>query len=198
VDGFLAAVPPSGPWRPGVDARRREVRIGVNPIDLGGIGKGLAIRWSAERLRARGTSFLIEAGGDCYLSQDGPVDGRWQVGIEDPLGATKPVAVLSLSGTGCATSSIRVRRWESAGQPVHHLIDPRTGAPSHSGLLAVTVVHDDPATAEVWAKALFLHGRQNIAEAASACELTALWVCEDGTLDLSGRMSELLIWRADE
>jgi thiamine biosynthesis lipoprotein len=197
VDGFMRALPSSGRWHPGIDDRRHEVRIGENPIDLGGIGKGLALRWSAERLRSRLASFLIEAGGDCYLSEDGPEDGRWHVGIEDPAGGTSPLAVLRLSGTGCATSSIRVRRWEAAGQPVHHLIDPRTGAPSRSGLLSVTVVHPDPAAAEVWAKVLFLHGLDDITRAAAAHGLAALWVADDGTMECSDPLSAALIWRAD-
>ncbi|MCU1656234.1 MAG: hypothetical protein JWO57_890, partial [Pseudonocardiales bacterium] len=114
-------------WRPEFDPDRRAVRVGAEPVDLGGIGKGLAIRWAAEQIAPSCPSFLIEAGGDCYLSGDGPLGNGWQVGVEDPRGGDRPVAVLSLRDTACATSSIRVRRWKVSGRPAHHLIDPRTG-----------------------------------------------------------------------
>ena len=55
----------------------------------------------------------------------------------------------SASGTG----------WRPTGGRVHHLVDPRTGEPARTGLIAVTVAAADPAWAEVWSKALFLAGR---------------------------------------
>ena len=87
------------PWRPAFDARRRTVRIGPDPIDLGGIGKGLALRWSADALRGNAARVMIEAGGDCWLAGDGPSPPGWQVAVENPDGSDTPVAVLSLAGS---------------------------------------------------------------------------------------------------
>ena len=75
---------------------------------------------------------------------------------------------------GCATSSIRLRRWPVDGRPVHHLVDPRTGDPADTGLLAVTVVGPDVARAEVWSKALFLAGRGQVRRLADDRGLAAL------------------------
>ena len=50
------------PWSPGFDPSRSAVRIGSIPVDLGGIGKGLAVRWASEALRGRADAFLVEAG----------------------------------------------------------------------------------------------------------------------------------------
>ena len=80
---------------------------------------------------------------------------------------------------------------------MHHLIDPRTGAPGGAALLAVTVVGPDPAAAEVWSKALFLCGLDGIAEQAEVHELAALWVSADGHLRSSATVDPLVIWRAD-
>ena len=63
-----APVPPSGRWRPRVLPRLGRFHLGGERVDLGGIGKGLAVRWSADRLRRHCQDFLIEAGGDCYCS----------------------------------------------------------------------------------------------------------------------------------
>ena len=92
---------------------------------------------------------MIEAGGDCCLAGDGPCNAGWQVAVEDPTGGATPVAVLSLSDLGVATSSVRIRHWQVGGRSVHHLIDPRTGEPAEGGLACVTVAGPDPAAAEV-------------------------------------------------
>src|SRR5205823_3320183 len=54
------------PWLPGLSEDRSQVRIGPVPIDLGGIGKGLTVRWAASLLEGTGTAVLVEAGGDCW------------------------------------------------------------------------------------------------------------------------------------
>lgn len=187
---------PSGPWSPGLDEDGSRVRIGPHPIDLGGIGKGLAVRWAAAALRETHRSFVLEAGGDCYLSGAPDGESGWNVGVEDPDGGSLPVAVLSVRDAGCATSSIRLRRWTNGGRPAHHLIDPRTGSPGGSGLVSVTVVDEDPASAEIWSKVLFLQGLSGIAQEAAAQGRAALWIDRDGVLGVSAAMEQHVIWRA--
>jgi thiamine biosynthesis lipoprotein len=185
---------PTAPWTPGIDRARGLVRIGAHPVDLGGIGKGLALRWAAAQLRAAGRAALLEAGGDCVLLGAGPDDTGWAVAVEDPAGGADPIAVLSLRDTACATSSVRVRRWRAGDAEVHHLVDPRTALPGGGGLQAVTVVHPDPAWAEVWAKTLFLAGPTAIATQAERHGLAALWTDADGGLDLSPALRPHLQW----
>ena len=196
VDEAAGFVGVDAPWVPAFDEERGAVRVGPVPIDLGGIGKGLALRWAVEEIRDDCDAFLIEAGGDCYLGGDGPTGDGWQVGVEDPRGYATPVAVLSLRDAACATSSIRIRRWVSGGRAVHHIIDPRTGAPGGAGLLSVTVVGADPARNEVWSKALFLSGRDAIADAAASRGLPAMWVADDGTLGMTQQLAPMVIWQS--
>jgi thiamine biosynthesis lipoprotein len=187
--------PALGAWRPRF--RGGEVSIGRHPIDLGGIGKGLAVRLAGEMLTRRGIgSFLIEAGGDCLCAGDAPAGGPWRIGVEDPSTPKSFVAVLELSGYACATSSTRVRQWTAGGKPAHHLIDPRTGLPGGGRTVAVTVVDRDPAWAEVWSKALFLAGGE-MAAIADRRSIAALWVRRDGRLGTSRAMQRFVCWRAD-
>ncbi|MDA8343621.1 MAG: FAD:protein FMN transferase [Actinomycetota bacterium] len=185
-----------GPWRPRLrGGPRPEVFLGPVAVDLGGIGKGLALRWAATRLAAAGAG-LIEAGGDC-IALGRPVDAdAWMVGVEDPLGVGGPVAVLALTDRACATSSIRVRRWRDGHRVVHHLIDPATGEPGGEGLAAVTVVGRDAAAAEVWSKCLFLAGADGVAAAAARRGLAALWVTDAGEVGWSRPMGRWLAWAA--
>ena len=81
--------------------------------------------------------------------------GTWPVGVETADGDL----TLELSSGALATSGRDRRRWRRNGRELHHLIDPKTGTPSDSDLLRLTVVASDAVEAEVWAKALYLHGR---------------------------------------
>ena len=182
-----------GRWTPDFDSPASRVRVGAHAIDLGGIGKGLAIRWASRRLGARG--HLIEAGGDCYGAGCAPDGAPWRIGVEDPGGGEGPLAVLSVRDQACATSSIRLRRWAAGDRPVHHLIDPRTGRPGGDGLLSVTVVAPDPACAEVWSKILFLSGSRGIRAASDRHRVAACWVGDDGRLQESARMADVIVWR---
>jgi FAD:protein FMN transferase len=165
------------------------------PIDLGGIGKGLALRWAASAVRRAGfEAFLIDAGGDLVASEEPPEGGPWRIGIEDPTGGTEPVAVIAARNNALATSSVRRRRWQAGNRIVHHLIDPFTGEPGGDGLLAVTVAGSDPAWAEVWSKALFLEGRAGIAGLARRRALAAWWVADDGSLEMTAAARLQTIW----
>ncbi len=194
----LARAPqrPRPTWRPDVVAGELVHTAGAR-IDLGGIGKGLAVRRAATALTGAGSAVLVDAGGDQWLSGPGPDGGGWKVGVEDPHGAAEPVLVLVVADLACATSSIGALRWTAAGVPVHHLVDPRTGAPGGAGLASVTVLHPDPAWAEVWAKALFLTGADDIAATADQLGLAAAWVRVDTSLGLSAACEPHVMWRAD-
>ncbi len=183
-------------WCPRFRPARGEVCLGGLPIDLGGIGKGLAVRWASSELRRLTRDYVVNAGGDCYCAGHAPDGGLWHVGVEDPCTGPDPIVVLALSDHACTTSSTRVRRWNAGGVPVHHLIDPRSGLPGGPGLSAVTVVAPDPAEAEVWSKVLFLAGRAGVADEAARRCLAACWVSDDGGVGVSEAMERFVVWRA--
>jgi thiamine biosynthesis lipoprotein len=185
----------SGAWRPRFRHATREVLLGPAPIDLGGIGKGLAVRWSSEVLAQEWRDFLVEAGGDCFAAGR-PADGdAWRIGVEDPSVPRSPICVLALSDRAVTTSSARLRRWVVGGRRAHHLIDPRTGRPGGKGLVSVTVVGEDPARAEVWSKALFLEGPERIDDLSRRRGIPSLWIDDNGRLDMSPAMERYVEWR---
>jgi thiamine biosynthesis lipoprotein len=172
------------------------------PVDFGGIGKGLALRWAARRAARvlHDAPFLLEAGGD-IVAVGRPAEHGWRVGIEDPAGGVEPVAVLELppDGGAVATSSVRVGRWQDpGGRSVHHLIDPTTGEPGGEGLVAVSICALDPAWAEVWSKSLFLEGRDGIASLARARGLAAWWVTTEGRVEMTPAARQRTAWVATE
>jgi thiamine biosynthesis lipoprotein len=182
------------PWKPGFDEARHSVRIGAEPVDLGGIGKGLAVTWASEILAGSGDAVLAEAGGDLMALGGGPDGDGWMVDVENPFGG-QAAAVLRVTDRGIATSSTRIRSWTLGERQVHHLIDPRTRQPAESDLASVTVVGADPGIAEVWSKALFVLGRSRIRSYADDHGLAALWVDTGGHVGVSREMRPYVAWQ---
>ncbi len=183
----------------GIERRPRDGALRIaEPLDSGGLGKGLGLRWAARAARRAlpdSAGLLVEAGGDVVVSGPQPDGGAWRIGIEDPAGGNQPLAVIEVTSGAVATSSVAVRRWTGPdGQPVHHLVDPRTGGPGGGDLVAVTVALADPAWAEVWSKALFLGGHTAIGPEARARGLAAWWARSDGTLEMTPAARVRTIW----
>lgn len=192
--------------------QRRLTLPGAPGLDLGGIGKGLALRYGARALRrlaaGRGPQrtmglcgpggrarpgFLLDAGGDIWAEGLGPDGAGWTVGIAGPQDPERPLAVLRVAGRAVCTSSRGRRRWLVGGRTAHHLIDPRTGRPAAEGLFSVTVIGRDPAWAEVWSKTLFVAGAAAGPELAERRGLAAVFCGPDGELRASGAARRHLV-----
>lgn len=142
-----------------VDRARARLRPGCG-LDLGGIAKG----WMADRLCDRlGGNVLANIGGDLRAVGEGAGGEGWPVGVAG--------VSLLLRNQAAATSSVRKRRWNAS----HHLIDPRTGLPSRSGLDEVSVVAETGVRAEVVAKTALLLGPE-LAPAYCATSALAWWL----------------------
>ncbi len=141
-----------------LDPRTRTITLpDGHGIDLGGIGKGWTVDRAAARLR-RFRDFAIDAGGDIYASGVQADRTPWTIGVEDPRDPRRDLLTLAVRDRAVATSTVAHRRWEQDGRARHHLIDPRTGQPSQSAVLAATVVADSVARAETLTKAALLLG----------------------------------------
>jgi thiamine biosynthesis lipoprotein len=161
---------PSGSRPCGGEVRIDGSRIELEPgyrLDLGGIAKGFAVD--------RACAILTEAG-PCLVNAGGDLAGRgrlWPVGVETGDG----VITLGLEDGAIATSGRDRRRWQRAGEEVHHLIDPATGRPAENEFLRVTVVAPTAVEAEVLGKAIFL---------GAPVENPAVLVTRDGRTVLTG------------
>ena len=123
-----------------------------------------ACRPSADRLReSLGPNALANLGGDLSAGGGGPDGSGWPVGLAS-------VTVL-LRDRGAATSSVRRRRWGE----LHHLIDPRTGAPARTGLEEVSVIATTGVEAEIIAKTALLLGPDLAPVYCATCAL-AWWL----------------------
>ncbi len=111
------------------------------------------------------------------------VSRPWKVGIADPFHPGHHLFVLDLTEqAGVAASGSLYRRWGKGGILRHHLIDPRTGQPSESDLIQVTVVAGSTVQAEVAAKAAFLLGSVEGAGWLSTRGLRGVLVCQSSEI----------------
>ncbi|MFN8123283.1 MAG: FAD:protein FMN transferase [Thermoleophilia bacterium] len=110
-------------------------------LDLGATAKALAADRAADAAReAAGCGVLVSLGGDIAVAGP-PPPGGWSVLIADDHAADPASAgpVVSIGEGGLATSGTAVRRWRAGGREMHHLIDPRTGAPAGTAWRIVSV-----------------------------------------------------------
>ena len=150
----LRPLVPCGRWSE-VELRGRELLLprGVG-LDLGGVAKGWTVDLAAGLAVTAGARWVVvNAGGDLRIAGDAPAV---EVAIDDPSDPTSPVARLAVAEGAVATSSTMRRAW---GPGAHHLIDPRTGAPSDTGILQASVWAPTCALAEIAAKRVLLAGR---------------------------------------
>jgi FAD:protein FMN transferase len=161
----LASAPPRRAARPSPAAEWRAVEVddGAGVIrrppglelDLGGSVKGWAADLVAERLARHGRC-AVDCGGDLRLAAG--AGAPWEVRVRHPL--TGEIAhTLRVRDGGVATSGIDARLWERQdGEFAHHLIEPCTGAPAWTGLVAATALAPTALEAEALAKAALLSG----------------------------------------
>jgi thiamine biosynthesis lipoprotein len=120
-------------------------------LDSGGLGKGLAADLAAAAM-PEGVRFAISCGGDLAVG-----GGPWEVAVAGARTGSE-VHRLNVHG-GVATSGIHERLWRrDDGTFAHHLLDPSTGEPAWTGLVAVTAVGPGALDAEVLAKTALLSG----------------------------------------
>jgi thiamine biosynthesis lipoprotein len=159
TDEQIAPLVKANPTMAQIDIEGLELR-GHNTalnLDFSAIAKGYAIDLSVQNLLDSGINHaMVQAGG--YLRVIGNRGGQpWRIPIHRPNG-TGVFAILSLRGDeSVVTRADSDRDFMFDGALYHDVIDPRTGWPA-TAMRAVTVIHDDTATAAAAATALLIAG----------------------------------------
>lgn len=126
-------------------------------IDLGAMGKGVAVDWAVARLQALGfTNAMVKAGGDLRVSGAPPGQTHWTVQLEDPQKQGRRRSI-PLRDAALSTSGNYENFFEVNGRRYSHILDPRTGLPVE-GIAACTVIAPTCAESDAWATALFVQG----------------------------------------
>ena len=126
------------------------------------------------------------------MSGECPIEGGWPITVENPINPGVPICVAPVTSGAIVMSSVVVRSWPTAsGHIAHHLIEPSTGRPSTTGLLAVAVQADEAWWAEGLAKAALLAGPVDGQNLLRFYGVGAWLVADDGTITTVVRSSTL-------
>ena len=110
-------------------------------LDLGGIAKLPILQAGLHRLQRMGiTNGMINGGGDVVVM--GQMNGRpWRVGLRDPRQPDRILGTVSLNHGWVAASGDYERYFMRDGKRMHHILDPKTGYPTH-GPRGVALISD--------------------------------------------------------
>ncbi len=134
-------------------------------VDPNAFAKGHGVdRVAAEVARLGYAHFMVEIGGEVRCRGAKPDGKAWRIGIESPGAApgTALAETVELRDSSLATSGSYRQFFESDGERVHHILDPRTGVNAPGPVVSVSVLATDCAFADALATALMVTGPDGI------------------------------------
>lgn len=162
-------------------------------LDLGGIAKGFTSARVMDVFKKAGvTSGIISLGGNVQALGTKPDGSLWRVGIQDPNNLNDTFAVVEVADEAVITSGAYQRFFEENGKTYHHIIDPRTGYPSDSGLTSVSIISKDGTLADALSTSLFIMGADAAADfwKAHSNEFDTVMMDKDGTVYVTAGLAD--------
>lgn len=163
-------------------------------LDLGAVGKGIACDRVSAYLHSQPqiTGAVVAVGGSVVTYGEKPDGSPWNVAIIHPREEGNYLGVLSLTGEQYVSTSGDYERYVMvAGVRYHHILDPATGYPARSGLCSVTILCDGGLLADALSTACFVLGPERGMALAENYGAEALFVREDGELQMTEGMKEI-------
>ncbi len=148
---------------------------GGKTIDTGAVAKGYIADKVAESFKNKGVeNAIIDLGGNVVLI------GEYKVGIRSPFNPDEVFATITVKDKSAVTSGAYQRYFEYEGKRYHHIIDPRTGYPSESGIASVTVICPSSMHADALSTSIFILGKDSISLCDNFPDTDALVIMENG------------------
>lgn len=155
-------------------------------FDPGGIGKGLAADILIDMV-GEVEGAMVDLGGDLRVMGNWVDGGPWPVSVANPFDHPNDMASIRIHGGGVATSSSLRRTWRGGdGFDRHHILDPRTGNPADTDLVAVTINAGMTWVADVVAKAALIGGSEYARELIRITNTAGLLIGRSGDTEVVG------------
>lgn len=136
-------------------------------IDFNAVAKGYAVDVISDFLSLKEiNNYLVDIGGELRakgINMEKQL--LWRVGVENPnFDGTQSInRAINLKDEAMATSgTYRKFKVDEAGNRYAHIIDTRTGYPSKTSLLSITVITDDCMNADAYATAFKTMGVEKV------------------------------------
>lgn len=162
-------------------------------IDLGGIAKGYAADEVQHMLQMQGiANARINLGGTVV------VWGQPQrIGIQNPFQKTgSTMAEITVQNKAIVTSGVYEQCFFHEGKRLHHIVDPRTGWPSCSGLVSVTLIGDRAVQLDALATAVCCLGVQGGMPILKRYGAQAIFVTENGSVQVTPNLHQQIAFCA--
>lgn len=132
-------------------------------LDPGANGKGFALERAANLLRDMGIrSALIHGGTSTAVAIGAPENAAgWRIAIQHPTEAKELLAEVFLKDAALSVSAVHGKTFSAAGKTFGHVIDPRTGRPVESNVLAA-VVTESATDADALSTAALVSGTSGV------------------------------------
>ncbi len=160
-------------------------------LDMSAIAKGFTCDLIAQFLSEKEClNYMVEIGGEVVAKGKNAKGKTWTIGISKPdddrLGAnTELQAKLLLKDMAMATSGNYRNYYEKDGKKYAHTIDPKTGYPIQHSLLSATVLANDCMTADAYATAFMVVGKDmgiELARQVPGMEIYFIYTDETGEM----------------
>lgn len=160
-------------------------------IDASAIAKGFSVDMVAAALEKKGIKhYMVEIGGELRVKGKSPRGRKWVIGIDKPIDdpTVSNQALLEkikITDKALATSGNYRNFYVRDGIKYSHTINPGTGYPVNHNLLSATVIADDCMTADAFATACMVAGKNKslqFAEMNKALAIFLIYSDENGEL----------------
>lgn len=162
-------------------------------LDFGGIGKGYATQRLAEYLFEEGIPYgIISAGRNVGVFGKKPDGSPFKIGIADPKNTESVVGYLYTESGFISVAGDYEQYFDADGVRYHHIMDPKTGYPSDSGLSSVAVISQNGTAADALSTALMVMGYEKGIELydSDALPFEAVFIFSSGDIKLTPGLTE--------
>jgi thiamine biosynthesis lipoprotein len=142
-------------------------------LEFNAIAKGYGVDVIGEFLESKNVeNYLVEIGGEIRArGMNIEKDASWRVGLDEPRfdGGQSVYKAISLKDEAMATSgTYRKFKTDENGKRYAHIINTKTGYPSKTNILSVSVIAEDCMTADAYATAFQAMGIEKVNEFAKS------------------------------
>ena len=162
-------------------------------LDLGAIAKGFAADELTRIVKQAGIMHaVIDIGGTIAAVGVRPDGKRWNIGIRDPrIRQGQPIISAPIENRSISTSGSYERYFEQDGVRYHHIIDPATGYPVRSNMIAVSIFADSATDADALSTACFVLGYEKAVKLLAGLSNTeALFIFSDNSIRTTGNLEK--------
>ena len=167
------------------DQKQLRKKVSGIYLDFSAIAKGYGSDVVAEFLTKKGISdYLVEIGGELVAKGVNEKGELWKVGVnrpEESANASDLISIIALQDRGMATSGNYRNYYVRDSVKISHTINPATGYPVTHTLLSATVLADNCMTADAYATAMMVMGKDRaIALDSALSEIEVFLIYDDG------------------